>query len=131
MRHSGSPCPPLLMHTSVWVPLLMPLSVRGSVCFVPLKALYFRNINRMGLSSNPLIRELIGFSIVYLSIATHPKINFYNPGTPFQNKNGAAIKQIPNADPAITCNLNTNSLSSFVPHFKSNSTKLLLPKHTF
>jgi len=32
---------------------------KGSVYFGPLKALYFRNINRMGLSTNPLIRELM------------------------------------------------------------------------
>jgi len=32
-----------------------------SVYFGPLKALYFRNINRMGLSKNPLIRLLIRY----------------------------------------------------------------------
>jgi len=35
---------------------------KGSVYFGPLIALYFWNINRMGLSTNPLIRELIDFN---------------------------------------------------------------------
>ena len=34
----------------------------GSVYFGPPIALYFRNLNRMGLSRNPLIRELIDYN---------------------------------------------------------------------
>jgi hypothetical protein len=34
----------------------------GSVYFDPLKALYFRNIYRMGIRKNPLIRLLIVYN---------------------------------------------------------------------
>jgi len=34
----------------------------GSVCIDPLKALYFRNIYRMGIRKNPLIRLLIVYN---------------------------------------------------------------------
>ena len=43
-------------------PLCLPVQAKGSVYFDPLKALYFRNIYRMGIRKNPLIRLLIVYN---------------------------------------------------------------------
>ena len=63
----------------------------GSVYFGPLKALYFRNVNRMGLSRNPLIRLLIDNNYK-LDLLLGRIINYSQIGYPMGEIHGDIIQ---------------------------------------